>query len=60
LKSNDFDQVIKRVFIMIWPWHPLITLYEYGLPPGPTMPDITALEAVINPEKTTLFISVPV
>jgi hypothetical protein len=26
LKSNDFDQVIKRVFIMIWPWHPLITL----------------------------------
>jgi UPF0755 protein len=29
-----------------------------GLPPGPiAMPDITALEAVLDPEKMILFIS---
>ena len=53
LKSNDFDQVIKRVFYndltMASPYN---TYMNIGLPPGPiAMPDITALEAVINPEK---------
>jgi len=53
LKSNDFDQVIKRVFyndlIMKSPYN---TYVNVGLPPGPiAMPDITALEAVLNPEK---------
>jgi UPF0755 protein len=53
LKSNDFDQVIKRVFYndltMASPYN---TYMNTGLPPGPiAMPDITALEAVINPEK---------
>lgn len=53
LKANDFDQVIKRVFyndlIMKSPYN---TYVNVGLPPGPiAMPDITALEAVINPEK---------
>jgi UPF0755 protein len=53
LKSNDFDQVIKRVFYndltMASPYN---TYMNVGLPPGPiAMPDITALEAVINPEK---------
>jgi UPF0755 protein len=52
LKSNDFDQVIKRVFYndltMASPYN---TYMNTGLPPGPiAMPDITAL-AVINPEK---------
>jgi UPF0755 protein len=51
LKSNDFDQVIKKSFYndltMASPYNTYI-----GLPPGPiAMPDITALEAVINPEK---------
>ena len=49
----DFDQVIKRVFyndlIMKSPYN---TYVNVGLPPGPiAMPDITALEAVLNPEK---------
>ncbi|QKJ62822.1 endolytic transglycosylase MltG [Flavobacterium sp. M31R6] len=52
-KSNDFNQVIKRVFyndlIMKSPYN---TYVNIGLPPGPiAMPDITALEAVLNPEK---------
>lgn len=52
-KSNDFDQVIKRVFykdlVMSSPYN---TYVNTGLPPGPiAMPDITALEAVLNPEK---------
>jgi UPF0755 protein len=53
LKSNNFDQVIKRVFyndlIMKSPYN---TYVNIGLPPGPiAMPDITALDAVLNPEK---------
>lgn len=53
MKANDFDQVIKRVFYndlkMVSPYN---TYMNIGLPPGPiAMPDITALEAVINPEK---------
>ncbi|MDQ6532029.1 endolytic transglycosylase MltG [Flavobacterium sp. LHD-85] len=53
LRDNDFDQVIKRVFyndlVMRSPYN---TYINKGLPPGPiAMPDITALEAVLNPEK---------
>jgi UPF0755 protein len=52
-KSNDFNQVIKRVFYndltMASPYNTYINI---GLPPGPiAMPDITAMEAVLNPEK---------
>lgn len=52
-KSNDFDQVIKRVFykdlVMASPYN---TYVNIGLPPGPiAMPDITALDAVLSPEK---------
>jgi len=52
-KDNDFNQVIKRVFFndlrMSSPYN---TYVNTGLPPGPiAMPDITALEAVLNPEK---------
>ncbi len=56
-KSNDFDQVIKRVF-----YNDLTMTSQYntyvniGLPPGPiAMPDITALEAVLNPEKNNFI-----
>lgn len=52
-RDNDFDQVIKRVFYndltMVSPYN---TYVNTGLPPGPiAMPDITALEAVLAPEK---------
>ena len=52
-QSGDFDQVIKRVLYddlkIISPYN---TYMNKGLPPGPiAMPDITALEAVLNPEK---------
>lgn len=52
-KSNDFEQVIKRVFYNdLLMSHPYNTYMNVGLPPGPiAMPDITALEAVLNPEK---------
>ena len=52
-KSNDFRQVIKRVFYNdLTMSHPYNTYKNLGLPPGPiAMPDITALEAVLNPEK---------
>ena len=53
LRDNNFDQIIKRVFyndlVMRSPYN---TYVNKGLPPGPiAMPDITALEAVLNPEK---------
>lgn len=56
-KSNDFNQVIKRVFFndltMASPYNTYVNL---GLPPGPiAMPDITALEAVLNPEKNNFI-----
>ena len=52
-KSNDFEQVIKRVFYNdLTMSHPYNTYNNQGLPPGPiAMPDITALEAVLAPEK---------
>lgn len=52
-KSNDFNQVIKRVFYNdLTMSHPYNTYKNTGLPPGPiAMPDITALEAVLDPEK---------
>ncbi|MNF34287.1 putative aminodeoxychorismate lyase [compost metagenome] len=52
-QSNDFKQVIKRVLNKdLSVASPYNTYYSGGLPPGPiAMPDITALEAVLNPEK---------
>lgn len=56
-KSNDFDQVIKRVFYNdLTMSSPYNTYMNVGLPPGPiAMPDITALEAVLNPEKNNFI-----
>lgn len=52
-KDNDFNQVIKRVFYNdLFLTSPYNTYKVIGLPPGPiAMPDITALEAVLDPEK---------
>ncbi|QBN18577.1 endolytic transglycosylase MltG [Flavobacterium nackdongense] len=53
LKDNDFKQTIKRVFYNdLFLNSPYNTYKVIGLPPGPiAMPDITALEAVLAPEK---------
>jgi UPF0755 protein len=52
-QSGDFDQVIKRVLYKDLEIESPYNMYKYnGLPPGPiAMPDITALDAVLNPEK---------
>lgn len=52
-KANDFNQVIKRVFFKdLTMSSPYNTYMNLGLPPGPiAMPDITALDAVLSPEK---------
>jgi UPF0755 protein len=53
LKSGDFNQVIKRVLFKDLETDSPYNTYKYGgLPPGPiAMPDITALDAVLNPQK---------
>lgn len=52
-QSGDFDQVIKRVFFKDLIIDSPYNTYKYaGLPPGPiAMPDISAIDAVLNPEK---------
>lgn len=52
-KSNDFNQVIKRVLYNdLFLNSPYNTYKNIGLPPGPiAMPDITAIEAVLSPEQ---------
>ncbi len=51
--SNDFDLVIKRVLYKDLEVDSPYNTYMYeGIPPGPiAMPDITAIDAVLNPEK---------
>ena len=51
--SGNFNQVIKRVLYKdLETASPYNTYKNEGLPPGPiAMPDITALDAVLNPEK---------
>ena len=52
-QSGDFDQVIKRVFFKDLIIDSPYNMYKYeGLPPGPiAMPDISAIDAVLNPEQ---------
>jgi UPF0755 protein len=52
-KDNDFTKVIKRVLYEDLKTDSPYNTYMYaGLPPGPiAMPDITALDAVLNPEQ---------
>ena len=51
--SGDFNQVIKRVLYKDLATDSPYNTYKYeSLPPGPiAMPDISALDAVLNPEK---------
>ncbi|ADV47367.1 aminodeoxychorismate lyase [Cellulophaga algicola DSM 14237] len=57
LHSGDFDQIIKRVLYRDLELDSPYNTYKYaGLPPGPiAMPDITAIDAVLNPEKHDYF-----
>jgi UPF0755 protein len=52
-QANDLDLVIKRVKgDMLRVNSPYNTYVHTGLPPGPiAMPDISAIDAVLNPEK---------
>lgn len=52
-KLNNFDTIIKRVYFNDLKINSPYNTYIYsGLPPGPiAMPDITAIEAVLNPEN---------
>jgi len=52
-KSGNFDQVIKRVMYNdLRISSPYNTYIHTGLPPGPiAMPDISAIDAVLNAEK---------
>jgi UPF0755 protein len=52
-ESNDFDRMIKRVLYKdLETQSPYNTYRNEGLPPGPiAMPDISAIDAVLNPEQ---------
>lgn len=52
-ESNDFNQVIKRVFYKdLKTASPYNTYVNLGLPPGPiAMPDVSALESVLDSEN---------
>jgi UPF0755 protein len=56
-KANDFDKVIKRVLFKDLEIDSPYNTYKYpGLPPGPiAMPDISAIDAVLNYEKHKYF-----
>ena len=51
--TGNFDTVIKRVLYRDLELDSPYNTYKYaGIPPGPiTMPDISAIDAVLNPEK---------
>jgi UPF0755 protein len=53
LRDKNFDQIIKRVLYNdLFINSPFNTYQNIGLPPGPiAMPDIDAIDAVLNPTK---------
>lgn len=55
--TGNFDQIIKRVLYKDLELDSPYNTYKYeGLPPGPiTMPDIAAIEAVLNYENHKFF-----
>jgi UPF0755 protein len=57
LHTGDFNQIIKRVLYRDLELDSPYNTYKYaGLPPGPiAMPDITAIDAVLNPEKHNYY-----
>jgi len=52
-EAGNFDTIIKRVLYRDLEMESPYNTYKYkGVPPGPiTMPDISSIEAVLNPEK---------
>ncbi|MBQ0787493.1 MAG: endolytic transglycosylase MltG [Oceanihabitans sp.] len=57
LKENDFNQVIKRVLYKDLEIDSKYNTYKYpGVPPGPiTMPDVSAIDAVLNAETHSYY-----
>ncbi|MGO3184329.1 MAG: endolytic transglycosylase MltG [Aequorivita sp.] len=56
-ESEDYNQIIKRVLYKDLELDSPYNTYKYaGVPPGPiTMPDITSIDAVLNPEKHSYY-----
>lgn len=56
-QTGNFDTVIKRVLFKDLEIDSPYNTYKYsGVPPGPiAMPDISSIEAVLNPEKHDYF-----
>src|SRR5690606_29116058 len=56
-ETDDFDTVIKRVLFKDLEMDSPCSTYKYpGIPPGPfAMPDISSIDAVLNPEKHDYF-----
>ena len=56
-ESGDFNQIIKRVLYKDLEIDSPYNTYKYsGVPPGPiAMPDISSIDAVLNPEKHEYF-----
>ena len=52
-ETGNYDTIIKRVLFRDLEMDSPYNTYKYaGVPPGPiTMPDISSIEAVLNPEK---------